>query len=53
MECETQRREVRELGALLRLVSMEIQVDQHFWSVTLRLIVMVESLVVGEMRKEE
>ena len=39
-------------GAPLRLLRMEMQVDQHLWSVMLRSIVMVTYLIVGEMRKE-
>ena len=51
-DCVTWRREVRELVAPLRTVSMQLQVKQHFWSATLSLMVSVDYWIVGEMGKE-
>ena len=41
-----------KIGALLRMVRMEIQVEKHFWSVALRSIVRVAYWIVGDMSKE-
>ena len=40
------------MAELIRPERIEWQVDNHFWILTLRLIVRVASWMVGEMRKE-
>ena len=52
MDCETWKRDFRELVAPFSLVRIECQVEHHLCIVILRSIVRVASWVVGEMRKE-
>ena len=51
-DCETCRREVRDLAAPLRPTRIEWKVEHHLWIVTLRLIVGVASWMFSEIRKE-
>ena len=46
-DCETWRIEVRDLVAPLRPEMIELQVDYHFYIVTLRYILRVEAWMVG------